>query len=425
MIRTFAWLCVSSIAVVACRGVSESEIEAWKGADKRGQIAQALASPKVTPSVRLKAARALVELAADAHFADALKKLERADREVIATGLGPELDRLLASPDLASQVLAKDFLGLLILAGDAGTAARSGAAIVRWISADLAARTALGKVSGLELLKAIGVPAIPALVAAITPKLDLVVLAKVIAGIGDTAGVQQAADRVAAIARAQGPKIPERTLRALFTLGGPKSSEHLAGLAADTRLSYPSRRAAAEELRALAHRGGLPVAAALAIDPEGDQLVRESTLVYLEKVCDAAACGRYLDGLFASLENPSLIFEAASAIVKVGGAAQLPRLLSEMPRGRGYTAKGIEGIADDIRKNIGAAALPAIRAAAKGDAGPGQLVAIRALAKLGGPKDAAALDAQKDDDTVPKGWKAKSTLGAEAAKAAAEIRARK
>ena len=413
------------LLTLSCKGgPSEQEIDRWKAADARGQIAEALTSPKSKLNIRVKAARALIELAADAHFADAFKKLDTATRAQVSEALAAELEKLLGAGELAKEILGKDFLGLLILAGDEATAKAAGPKLMAWLGVDFARRVAMGRVSGLEIAKRIGVPGLPSLLAAFRPTADLVVLAKLVAGIGDAAGIAQAADKVAAIAKTQGPKVPERTLKALFTLGGPRAAVQLATLAGDAQVSFPTRRAAAEEMRALAQPAALQLAARLALDGDGDQLVRESALVYMEKVCDAKSCGAHMDGLWSALKNQSLVFESASAIVKIGGAAQLAKLLETLPKGRRYTGKGVEALADDIQKNIGAAALPGLRGALD-EKGPGTLVAVRALAKLGTADDAKKLDAAKGDDTVPAGWRGKTTLGQECAKAAKEILARK
>ena len=426
--KTAALSLCALVLFLACRGkASESEVARLKAADKPGVIAEILVNPKTEAAVRLRAARALVELAADAHFADALKKLDAGTREQLARELGPELDKLFASSDLASQVLAKDFLGLLVLAGDRPTAQRAGEGLVRWFVVDFPTRAALGKVSGLEITKVIGSPALPALhslLAAPTPRLDLLTIAKIVAGIGDAAGIAQAAELVGRAALAQGPKIPERTLRTLFTLGGPRAAEHLGRIAANSKLSFPSRRAAAEELRALGHGAARDIAAKLAFTEDEDQFIRESCLVYLEKVCDAS-CAPMLEGLWRTLSVPGLIFESASALVKIGGVKTLGALLAKLPAGRGYTAKAIEGLADDLAKNLAASALAVLRTAAKEARGPGLLVAFRGLAKLGNADDAALLEKRKGDGTVPEGWRFKSTLGKEAERAATDIRKRK
>src|SRR5438046_89454 len=269
----------------ACRGkVAEADIETWRKAEHVGRIADAMAAQGTAPNVRLRAARALVELAADAQFSEALRKLDSATRAQLAHDLRTELDKLFASTDLASQVLAKDFLGLLILAGDRETAESAGPAVVQWFGADFKNRISLGKVSAVELLKKIGTPALPALHALLRPGADLLFLAKVIQGIGDPGGIRHAADLVARAADAQAPQVEQRTLRALYTLGGPRAAEHLARIAAtDGKFSMRTRRLAAEEMRALAHRGSLLIAARLALDDREDLYLRESSLVYLEK----------------------------------------------------------------------------------------------------------------------------------------------
>src|SRR5258706_6961436 len=172
------FFCSVLVSWGGCKGApSEAEIERFKAAGRATQIADALTGAKSPLAVRVKAAKALIELAADAHFADALRKLDTQTRGQVSTAIGPELDQLFASKDLARQVLAKDFLGLLILAADRHTAERAGPALVRWLAADFRARTALGKVSGMEILKRIGAPALPALhqmLAAKPAGLDLV-----------------------------------------------------------------------------------------------------------------------------------------------------------------------------------------------------------------------------------------------------------
>lgn len=424
IVRAVTALALCALASSCKSGPSEQEIERWKAADQRGQIAGALTAPKSALNIRVKAARALIELAADAHFADGLKKLDSGTRAQVSEALTPELDKLLTSGELAKAILGKDFLGLIILAGDEAAAKTSGAKVMAWLGVDFTRRIAMGRVSGLEVAKRIGPPGLPALLGAFKPNVDLVVLAKIVSAIGDAKGIAQAADKVVAIAKTQGPKVPERTLKALFTLGGPNAAVQLATLASDPKLSFPTRRAAAEEMRALAQPAALQLGAKLALDNDGDQLVRESALVYMEKVCDAKTCGVYMDGLWSALKNQSLIFESASAIVKVGGAGKLAALLSALPKGRRYTPKAVESLADDIQKNIGAAALPSLRRALDED-GPGALVAIRALAKLGTAEDAKALLSHKGSDTVPEGWRGKTTLGQEAERAAKEVSARK
>jgi hypothetical protein len=412
-----------AVAAVACRGkVSDSDIERWKKSDSRGQIADALAGRDTPPAVRVHAARALIELAADAHFQGALRKLDKATRALVARELGPELDRLLASPDLARQVLAKDFLGLLIITGDAHTAERAGAAVVGWLAADFRGRTSLGKVSAVEVMKRIGTPALPALHALLRPESDLLLIANVIRGIGDKDGIRHASDLVARAALAQGPRIPQRSLRALFVLGDSRAAEQLARVTADEKLPLTTRRFAAEEMRALGHRASLDVAARVALSPSEDLYVRESCLVYLEKVCDGS-CAPYLGDLWKILKERGLRFEAASAILKVGGASALPQLLRRLPADE-YGQKGLNSLVEDIAKNAGPAALPALRAGLGQRHWPGKLLSIRALAVLGDKGDANRLDKLRGDRSTPKGWTVGTRIGEEAARAAQQIRTR-
>jgi HEAT repeat protein len=408
----------------ACKGkASESDIDRWRASESSSQIAEAMTGRETTMAVRLRAAQALVELAADAHFASALGRLDTNTRTELARELGPDLDRLFASSQLASQVLAKDFLGLLILAGDRHTAERTGPGLVQWLMADLKNRVSLGKVSAVELLKRIGTPALPALHAAIRPGNDLLLLARVIQGIGDKAGVAHAADLMAQVAQAEGRQVSQRTLRALFTLGGDRAARNLAEIAASDKFSFRTRRLAAEEMRALGHSGALSIAARLGLDQSQDLYVRESCLVYLEKVCDPASCRGYLDGLWKILKEKGLRIEAASALIKIGGAAELPTLLRRMPPAE-YSDKGLGTLAEDIHQNVGAASLPALREALRGKAWPGKIVAIRALGYVGEASDATRLEAMKGDGTRPPGWRVKSTIGEEAARAASRIRQR-
>jgi hypothetical protein len=414
-----------ALFLLACRGpVSERDIDRWQKSESVAQIAEALAAQKTRPPVRLRAAQALVELAADAHFSAALAKLDKATRAELARDLGPELDRLFASPDLARQVLAKDFLGVLVLAGDQHTLDRAGQALVQWYAQDFRGRISLGKVSAIELLKRIGTPALPALHTLLRPEGELILLAKVIQGIGDRGGIRHAADLIGRVADGQAPHVPQRTLRALFTLGGRRAARLLARIAGtERRYSLRTRRMAAEEMRALAHRASLDVAARMGLDRSEDLYLRESSLVYLEKVCDAS-CAPYLSGLWPLLRERGLRFEAASAIIKIGGAAVLTRLLRDLPPKDTYGDKGLAGLAEDIRRGVGAAALPALRAALRRAPWPGRILAMRALGHVGAASDAARLEALSGDRTRPKGWKVTTTLGEEAARAARHIRGR-
>jgi HEAT repeat protein len=422
--RVVLALSALAVAVGACKGkVSEADVERWKAAERPGQIAEVMGARDIDAPVRLRAAQALVELASDAHFAAALRRLDSATRAALARDLGPELDRLFAAPELAKQVLAKDFLGQLILAGDRYTAERVGPAIVRWLSADFNGRVALGRVSAIVLLKQIGTPALPVLHTQIRPENDLLRIAKVVSEIGDRAGIRHAADLVRRVAESQAPDVPLRTLRAIFTLGGAQAARHLVAIAGDDRYSLKTRRLAAEEMRALGHRAALPTASRLGLDPREDLYVRESCLVYLEKTCDGS-CAPYLPGLWRILHERGLRFEAASAIVKIGGAEALPRLLWSLPPGT-YGEKGISGLARDIRANIGARALPALRVALGQRPWPGRILAIRALALLGEDEDALRLERVRGDARRPPGWKVGTSIGAEAVRAAQQIRARK
>ncbi|MFO0695258.1 MAG: hypothetical protein U0230_16975 [Polyangiales bacterium] len=207
-------------AVSGCKVTSE-DISHWKRTVKGpGKLVAVLTSPHYDAPLRTQAALALVAM--DRSDVDGVTELSHAFERMrsandpqlaaIVTGMVPELERMMAGTENATQqpgqgpaessVKAKDAAFMLIHYADAATQQKLTQAVVSWYVVDFTGRSLAGNFSVEQVCRQLGAPAASQLVNALSSRMSkeaLVKIAELIGQLGDAPTKTRAGQRLVAI----------------------------------------------------------------------------------------------------------------------------------------------------------------------------------------------------------------------------------
>ena len=416
-------------APAGCQPTPE-RIATWKGTQKGpGKLRELAQDEAADPRLRALAIAALVEIgegfsARDlAGTAPAAKgAIAREAVAPLAALLGPSLDGPV--PTTPAQRAAKD--ALFVLRADAAPPdrARIDALLVKWIAADLAARASQGGESSEKILLAIGASAASALVPIAQPGPNLVEAARLLGELGDRDAAQRAAAPLVAGARAASGNVPEPVLVAIGLLGSAPATAFLLELAQHGPVDGRKRAlyALAQGRLSAGDEKALAGALAIAADARADGGVREAAFQVIEKVGPAAVGGCVR--LFRD-PNTTVRFRAVEAALKAGGAGAIARVLPALPEDRPITSEDLDSLVVHDLDLLGKEAMPALAEAARHPPALGQIAALRALARRGGPKEAQVAAGLAAETTVCGVLRPPSNVGDEARRAQAAIERRR
>jgi hypothetical protein len=416
-------LVVIGAAASAC-DVTPEKIQQWKGVESGPRkLREAVRNDGLKIEIRATAAEALVELALTDDLAAEVKEMKPASQSALLKVLVPRLvttarGRDPAAPPSRKQRNAKD--ALFVLRDAAGGAFRPAidTALVAWVTQDLAGRQTAGAHASSKILRAIGAPAGPALVALLKrPGPDLDAAAKLLGEIGDEKARNEGGEALIELARKQKP-IQEWTFVALGRVGGPAALKFLGDLV------EKDKEHAAEAMKALAiapRPEVLPVALQAATNRKLEHAVRDVALDVAAKIGGRAAA----EGVVSLIEDPvyELAWHAVEVVLASLKADGIP-LAFEKLQPRLLAKKDDLGdfLVAHVKRYGGAAARPKLVAELASKNPSARLAAVECLAVLGTAAEVPALEKLAGDGTKIKGWPGGATIGAQARVAVERIR---
>ena len=420
------------LCTAACQPTPE-KIATWKGTQKGPQkLRDVITDDGGDPRLRALSVAALVEIGMGADAVHDLSTGSPGTKAAVVHELIAPLVALLGESATRTgattpvQRAAKD--ALFQVRSDAAAADRSAldAILIKWATADLAARASAGGESTEKILRAIGPAAGPALVPLVKNGPDLIFASKLLGELGEPGVKQQASAQLIALAKAGHGglgNVPEPILQSLGFVGGVESTAFLLELGGksggDTRTK--ALYALAQGHLSPGDAKALAGAIAIAADTHAPGNVREAAFQVTEKLGPAAVGG--LVGLFTD-RDATVRYRAIEAALKAGGAAAIERVLPALPEDKPWKSEDLDSYVVHDLTLLGKEALAPILLATKRPPALGQIAAIRALARMGGPTQAGVLASLAADRGAPRSLLPATTVGAEAARAKVEIEKR-
>jgi hypothetical protein len=410
---------ILAASLTACQTPTPEKIETWKGTQKGpGKLRDVVKDDGADPHLRGLALAALVEIGMGSEamrdFSEAQPAKKGAIVHEAVEPLTTTLGASLTSPTVPTQAQRSAKDALFELRGDATAAdkPRIDDLLVKWTTLDLGPRASLGGESTEKILRAIGPAAAPALVQTVTTT-ESPLAASLLGELGDPSAQSTAAASL--IARAKHGASPSETdLAAIGFVGGPSAEGYLMEVArgsapADTRqkalyaLAHAPRLAGSEKV--------LAGAQAIAVDAHAPGDVREAAFQVLEKIGPAAV--GTLVHLFTDA-NTTVRERAMEAALKAGGAAAVKPVLAALPEDRTWKSDDLNSFVVHDLTLLGKDGPAALAEAARHPPALGQVAALRALAKVGSGKDAAACGLLVSDTSAPRSLSPATTVGKEA-----------
>jgi len=405
----------------ACGDVTPEKIARWKETERGpAKLRDAVGNGSLAPSLRAQALAALVELGMTQEALGDLQKT--ADPQSVVREAAPRLAELANAGSQAADTTrvqreAKDALFLLRALAPDDAKQKIDEALIKWTTADLTGRMQQGGQASDKILIAIGPRALPRLTELLHGEgPNQLQAAAIIGRIGDEKAKAAAADALVDAAKRSAARtrdVPDALLKAVSLIGGAHAAAFLVDQGEHG--SPVVRERALLALGQGASLAGDASALAMALRVAGDRSapgkVREAAFQVLEKVGPEA-----VPGLVKIESDPDLTVgeRAIEAALAAGKDKAIGPVLDALPAKLSKKEDIDSYVVHDLSL-IGPAAVPALKGALHAKSPTGRVAAIRGLAALGKPEDAAALQPLLSDKGV----------GAEAKAAVATLKNKK
>ena len=412
------WFLTMFALVAACE-VTPEKIRTWRDSvNGEAKLRAALKDDQLASTLRVQALEALVELARFDEVTADLKSLDQADRDSLLQAVEKRLEQRLVGTDATKALAAKDAWFALMATPDNARGKKVALRLAEWILADWPARHG-GMHSGQKILRQAGAPAARLLADKIAQSREMAIdLAPLLREIGDKQSRAAASKGLLGLL-SKASTVDDELLQALGRLASREGREHLLKLAM-SKGPADRRASALLALTLCADEAALPLMARLAADPRQPGEVRDRAFEVLEKTKSKGTIA-VLSGLVAHRQE-IIRYRAVEALTSCCEGAGVQALLAALPTNVSYKeADLVDYIEKDVTA-LGAAALPALRAALSAQSWIARLVAVRSLATIGERDDLPRLQAMVGDTTSLRGFS--TNLGQEAKKASAKLHKR-
>ena len=420
-------LLVGCAATAGCEVTSE-KIQQWKRTERGpSKLQEAVRDSALDKSLRVEAARALVELTRVDALAGDLKALKDGDADGVRQALARSLAEQMrgSKPEATSkkQLAAKDALfGLRDALGK-----QPDGELAQWILADYGARQH-GVHGGEKIIRALGPVAGPILAKALVHDERVVVpLTMLLRAVGTQADREVGATALVALASGasnSGTAVPdERVLEALGRLGQPATR---AFLMKRTRTGSQSQRLKAylalkyDRSKALVGPMGR-----VAQSQKQPLSLRSAAIEVLETIRLPTEDGpaSVLGKIVSRDPNEQVRFRCVEALITCCGTKGAAKALESLPTRQKYSEQDVVDLIEADLKKLGKAVVPVLRNGVKSKSWIARTVAVRLLGQLGGGvEDQSAVQSLVADRTPLRGWGRAATVGSEAQASAALLK---
>lgn len=421
------WAPALLILVAACSTrVTSENIATWKTTQKGPErLHDALADHGVAAKLRAEAAVALIDIGRGEEVEQILAAAPADDRAEIVKALEPQLEVAMKDPSPDKALAYRDELFSLRAGAPAEDQKRIDNALLGSLEAEMkTGKLRQGRHSLDKMLTAIGAPAGAMLVRVLAlPEVPYAPAAEMLGKIGDEAARDKGA--AALVGRASqikdADRSPEKLDRALGMIGGPTAVTYL-----EHEVSACKGEPALVATRALRERRDpsvLPFALKIASDPKADKALRDEMFEVVANVGGLEA-EKGLLGIISSDKDEMVRYRAFDAELTARKADGIVPALEAFPASATYKRVDVDDLLVKLIEKLGQPARPALVQALGSRVPLARMTAAMALAQIGRPDDAAALNKVASDSATIKGFPAGDTVGKEAAAAVDAVKKR-
>ncbi len=422
------WVCIALLTFgVGCEVTSE-KLNIWKQSTRgAAKIRAAIRDTGQTMEIRIEAAQALAEMGLTQPLSEDIKVLNEADRKIILDalykGLLAKMKGTSPKETTRVQVQAKDALYAirpLIAAEERKNIDRE---LVTWLVDDYQQRDA-GDHSADKIIKEAAETGAQVMAEMIDLEGAPIVVISTLLRRGANETLREAAGkRLVGIAKEQSPP-SVAVIRSLGVVGSLSAIKYLAKLV-KTKGDLETRVYAMRALALYPHTSMIRLGKSIAGDTslkDDLAILRDDAFTLLERIHHADSQKALIT--FLTDKDDLVRYRAVESLLAGWGAGGLSKLLASLPSSYTYKKEDLVELVERPLIALGNDILPPLQKALKSDSWIARLIAVRILAKVGNKKDLPAIERLKSDSTKLKGWAGGETIGTEAAKAVAALKAR-